>query len=219
MSKQQILEGYVANLDPNFDPLANFESKKSESNELREAGIFNCRLTRFEYPLTSHLNFDGTPKTWEKRPKPEYIDATTQVGMVFRTEDGRVFTHRQPVVGFLRMAEDLTKEQVKSGNFHQVKIYACVKTKSGDLVRILNDQRTEESQKQLGKIMEALGLPEKSKTSDLHIPIENKTMCRMKIGTQIFEEQTQYRAVAWYKIGSQMQVGESASSKDLDTDF
>ena len=108
-------------------------ARESKANTLG-AGEHLVKVNKMIETDDQHRTFDGA----ESEKKPDWIDATPQIAIVFASEKG-VFTHRFNVKGFKRF-EELTPAQQKNAYAAGTESYAV---RSKDKTRVEDTERTD----------------------------------------------------------------------------
>ena len=106
----------------------------------------------------SFTQYNGAPKEksygWAN-PCPQLI--VTLVSATRGVIGG--ITHRFNLEAYKKF-DKLTESQVKSGKFHDIRGYACVKDKKGDFLRIIDDEGLRACDNILNQALYAFGIPE-----------------------------------------------------------
>ena len=141
------------------DFFKDFRVSKPEFN-LLPIGEHVVKMIRAE-TVTSFQQFSGD----EKDELPPWKDATPQLAITIVTaEEGKSggLTHRFNGRGYVKM-DELTAEQVASGNYEDQNGYACSLNDDDLLVREVSEKHTKECANIINQFAAAIGAKEKEK--------------------------------------------------------
>ncbi len=153
-------------------------------------------LSRYEQ-TSSFKKYDGSPKD----ELPEWKDEGPQLAItVTAGEEGKngALTHRLQMYGFVRF-DELSDKQIKTGKYENIGGYACVKTKAGATVRIIDEERTQKCTNILMQFCNALQIPVATEDDESTIgpgldkAIAEKTLFKATVVNEQYEGKDQYR--------------------------
>lgn len=147
------------------------------------------RATKFAV-TDSFMQYNGT----QKDELPEWANATPQLAITVVDVNGKGgLTHRLNGCGFVKF-DDLTSEQLESGNYTEINGYACYEDKDGDTVRLECPDKTEACANIMNQFATALGIAEGTNIiKGLERAIEDKYEMRVTVVNDSYEGKDQYR--------------------------
>lgn len=173
-----------------------YESAEPQFQQLGACVDHPVRLARWGR-LDSFTQIDGTTK----ETLPAWEDATPQVFAILVSMLGKgSIVVRLNGCGYLRH-EDLTKEQVESGDYEKAGDYA-ITTINGHKVRIEDPDKTESCRNILNQFFGALDMPVKSKIDDLDVAVEEQRVMLCTVTKDEHDGKDQYRAGRYKKADS-----------------
>lgn len=181
----------------------NFKSERPNFTQLPE-GKMNLRLVAVIL-LNSFLNHDGTEKPADKRKG--WADPTPQLAITvigeFMNKDGKPIkggmTHRLNGLGY-KTYDTLTKKQIESGKFQNIETYACQTDKDGNIVRIVDETKTEQCRNILNELFAALGLPDGSGVDKLEEAAKATKEFTATIVKDIYQDKENYKLTKYRKV-------------------
>lgn len=110
------------------------------------------------WETNSFLSFKGEPM--KRKEMPAWTDPTEQLGYLCVNHDENFIVGRINLLGFTKF-EDLSTEDQESGNFTEDEKtgYALFENEDGDIVRVIDDDKTATGEGILMQLVNALGLP------------------------------------------------------------
>ena len=175
-----------------------FKSEKPSFTQLPE-GKLNLKLVAV-IMLNSFLNHDGTEKPADKRKG--WDDPTPQLAITVISADPLIkggMTHRLNGLGY-KSYDSLTKKQLETGNFQNIAGYACKTDKDGNIVRIVDDAKTEQCKNILNELFGAIGLPEGSGVAELEAAAKTQKEFVATVVKDVYEEKENYKLTKYRKI-------------------
>ena len=147
--------------------------------------------------LNSFLNHDGTEKPADKRKG--WMDSTPQLAItVIGVDNKGGMTHRLNGLGY-KTYDSLTEKQLKSGKFENIEGYAC-QIVDGNLVRIVDDAKTEQCKNILNELFSALGLEEGSGVEELKAAAAVQTPFIATVVKDIYQDKENYKLTKYRKV-------------------
>ena len=173
-----------------------FKSEKPSFTQLPE-GKQGLKLVA-AILLNSFLNHDGTEKPADKRKG--WADSTPQLAItVIGVENKGGMTHRLNGLGY-KSYDSLTEKQLRSGKFENVEGYACQIDKDKNLVRIIDDAKTEQCKNILNELFSAMGLPEGSGVEELKAAAATQTAFVATVVKDIYQDKENYKLTKYRKV-------------------
>lgn len=156
-----------------------------------EAGKHIVRLVKYE-ETNSFTKLSGEVKD----TLPEWTDHCPQLAItVVTTEKGKTggLTHRFNGLGYLKFSE-LTEDQIESGEYTDIKGYACIIDEDNKLVRVPSEEHTKECNNILNQFAAALKIAVKTKLEKgLDEAIANKVDFEITVVNEPYEGKDQLR--------------------------
>lgn len=176
----------------------NFKSEKPSFTQLPE-GKLSLKLVAVIL-LNSFLNHDGTEKPADKRKG--WADPTPQLAITVISNDPLIkggMTHRLNGLGY-KTYDSLTKKQLESGKFQNIEGYACQVDKDKNIVRIVDEAKTEQCKNILNELFGALGLEEGSGVTELVAAAKVQTPFVATVVKDIYNEKENYKLTKYRKM-------------------
>ena len=185
----------------------NYSSSTPEFQQIGEVTRHSFRLSAFKL-LDSFQNYDGS----DKEELPVWEDPVPQLAVVAVSTEGKGgITHRFNGCGYVKF-DDLSKKDVESGKFEDVKGYA-VTEKDGHKVRKEDPVKTQSCLNILNQFYSALGMKEGSSIDDLNRAIEDGYTFMADVVNDPYDGRDQFRLTRFRKASA---VEEPAESDDFD---
>jgi hypothetical protein len=135
----------------------------------------------------SFLNFNGT----QKDELPEWCNPTPQIAITVAGKNGSM-VHRLNGCGWVKF-EDLTEEQLNSGNYEDIGGYACYEEK-GNTLRLLCPEKTQACSNIINQVATSLGIAEgRSLFDGFKTAVDEKYEMRVTVVKDIYNDKDQYR--------------------------
>jgi len=163
----------------------NFQSVET-AGQILDKGKHKVRLVN-AVVLHSGITKNGEPK---ENYDNDYSDVTTQLYVELgSTSDEGAIAHRFNLEGFLKY-ESLTPSEKESGKFQPSEgptAYALKKDRSGNLVRVHDEENTMAAHRILSQAFKAMGLPAGSTIDDLEDVIEDRREFIADVGVETWD--------------------------------
>ena len=175
-----------------------FKSEKPSFTQLPE-GKLSLKLVAVIL-LNSFLNHDGTEKPADKRKG--WADSTPQLAITVISADPAIkggMTHRLNGLGY-KTYDMLTKKQLESGKFQNIEGYACITDKDGNIVRVVDEAKTEQCKNILNELFSALGLPEGSGVEELKAAAGVQAEFVATVVKDVYQDKENYKLTKYRKV-------------------
>lgn len=183
-----------------MNKLSNYSSKAPEFQKLPE-GENMVRLASYKVTDSFH-NYDGTLKS----NLPQFVNPTEQLAITCVSVEGKGgITHRLNMDGYLRMNQ-LSDKELQSGKFIDIDGYACAKNKDGQIVRLIDEERTRTCEGILDQFFSATGLPVGSTLEDLDTVIAEKAEFIVKVTKDTYADKDQYRISSFRRVSASVKA-------------
>ena len=151
-------------------------------------GNHNVRLAKFAVVDSFDKNTAGDIK----ENLPEWQDATDQLFVTFVGKDGAI-SHRFNLQGYVKFSE-LTASEIKAKKVIDIKGYACIKNKDGNIVRIEDPAKTETALGIVDQFTSALDIPERTPLGEaLENAINEKTELNIYVKEEVYNNKVQFK--------------------------
>lgn len=172
------------------DYFGDYKVEKPEFTKLPE-GDSTVRIIRAE-ALTSFQKYDGSAKD----ELPEWKDSGPQLAItVVASEEGKNggLTHRFNALGYKRY-DELSAKELESGKYENIGGYTCMANKNGDMVRVIDKDRTQSCKNILNQFAAAAQIPVGESLMDgIAKAIASKTNIRVTVTNKQFDGVDQLR--------------------------
>jgi len=179
------------------DYFGEYKVEKPEFTKLPE-GDSTVRIIRAE-GLTSFQKYDGSPKD----ELPEWKDSGPQLAItVVASEEGKNggLTHRFNALGYKRF-DELSAKEHEGGKYENIGGYACTANKAGDMVRVIDKDRTQSCKNILNQFAAAAQIPIGESLMDgIAKAIADKTNMRVTVTNKDFDGKDQLRLTRFRQV-------------------
>jgi hypothetical protein len=181
--------------------LSSYTSRAPEFQKLPE-GENTVRLASYKVTDSFH-NYDGTLKS----NLPGFVNPTEQLAITCVSTEGKGgITHRLNMDGYLR-TEQLSDKELASGKFIDINGYACAKNAEGEVVRLIDEERSNTCMGILDQFFASTGLPVGSTLEDLDAIIADKTEFVIKVTKDVYADKDQFRISSFRRTTAKVHSG------------
>lgn len=177
--------------------IQNFVTSKPEFNLLTE-GDHIARLVRYKV-LDSFTQYSDEPKASDK----PWSNAGPQLAItVVNAEEGKSggLTHRFNFEGNVRY-DELSEKQKKSADYMDLEGYACTKDGDGNIIRMVDEDRTKSCANIVNQFAMAIGIKEGSNLIEaLDDAIQEGTTFRVTVTNEPYDGRDQLRLTRYRQV-------------------
>lgn len=171
-------------------------------------GDHRVRITTVKF-TDSFTQFSGEPKEQEHG----YADATPQWVIKMQSTEGKgSMFHRLNKLGYVRF-EDLSEKDQQSGEYTNVEGYACTENKSGKLVRMVDEQRTQGANNIIDGLGHALGLTGLEEHEALEKAWDEGIEFGIRVVNEPYDGKDQMKVKNFFPVSSDASVEEEAEAE------